>query len=290
MNSPGSLLVIGCGYLGKEIARAWQHEGGVVYGTTRTPEELKDLEKRGIHPIVFNTELSNQTFPWPPVDYVVISVAADGSDPKSYETTYGSAVQKIVNSLLSRRSIKRVIYTSSVGIYSQENGDWVNEQSPLMLVSHREKALYQAEQSVLNAPFPSMILRLGGIYGPNRNRISAVQQKSALENPDHYVNLIHVVDAAHSCLFLLNLPVNKEIVIGVDSCPVRRGELVAHIAKRLHIDIPPTKGNSPFSAGVRNKRCSNKKLKKLGYKFIFPTYRAGYNNLIAAERKNEIDA
>ena len=153
------------------------------------------------------------------------------------------------------------------------------ERYPVPELSQKAAWLLEAEGLVLDSGFESMVLRLGGIYGPGRNHAARIREGTARPYlTDKYTNRIHVEDAASSLEVLLDRGKPGEIYLGVDDRPSTQKEFYEWLYARLGRPLPAADGGS----GVRgsNKRCSNKKLKALGWKPLYPTYREGYEALL----------
>ena len=195
---------------------------------------------------------------------------------------------------------ERLIYISSTSVYGQENGEWVDENSPVDPEHETGKILLEAEKQVLRSDIPAVIFRLGGIYGAGRNRIAFLKQNTEdIAQGQDYINLIHVADIVSGAILLLEKGKSGEVYLGVDDEPVTRKEYFSEISRLLGLDLqsPPRKrGSRALDSRFRgndsqigilgrtNKRVKNAKLKALGFKFKYPTFREGYRDLISAER------
>ena len=147
-------------------------------------------------------------------------------------------------------------------------------------------ALYGAvgEGHVQAGPFPAVILRLGGIYGPGRGRlIERVRSGEARCAPGAPVwsNRIHRDDAAGALAHLLLLDRPEGLYLGVDSEPSPVCEVYRYVASVL--GVPPPREGDDARPGGSSKRCSNARLRRDGYRFEFPTYREGYRAVLDAE-------
>ncbi len=99
-------------------------------------------------------------------------------------------------------------YLSTVGVYGDHDGAWVDEDTPCKPVSQRSVERVKAEAAwqafAASRNLPLAILRLSGIYGPGRNTFVNLADGSAkrIIKPGQYFNRIHVADIAGSALFL----------------------------------------------------------------------------------------
>jgi nucleoside-diphosphate-sugar epimerase len=185
-----------------------------------------------------------------------------------------------------KHTLQRFIFTSSTGVYAQEAGEWVDETSSTEPVHYSGSELLVSEQIVLNSAFPATVVRLGGIYGPGRTRlIDSVRQGIAVctDGPPVYINRIHRDDCAGVLQHVMQLPQPDRLYLAVDHDPADQCEVLHWLALRLGLPLPRKAAVS--DSGIRphrgNKRCSNRKLVKTGYVFHYPTFREGYEALLA---------
>ena len=98
----------------------------------------------------------------------------NGSDPVI--EMYGEDLKE------NSSQIKWAGYLSTIGVYGDTKGEWVNESSPLKTSTNRGIARVNAEKKWLKNNFlPSHIFRLGGIYGPSRGPFKKVLQGKAVK-------------------------------------------------------------------------------------------------------------
>ncbi|NKE72453.1 SDR family oxidoreductase [Candidatus Manganitrophus noduliformans] len=272
-----SVLIIGCGYVGLPLAKGWIEKGFRVYGTTRRVEKVDLLRREGIEPIV--VDLLKPPFRLPQADWVYFLVSG------SQEETLPRAMTHTIAALLENRP-SRFIYTSSTGLYGDYSNGWVDESS-LRRAKHPAGArLIETEDmlftAVEEAQFPGVIVRLSGIYGPNRipGRDQVLKRGTLRGRPESYLNLIHLDDLIP--LLLATAPLSKtgECYLFSDDHPVRRGDYYAFLAKRLGIsDFAPLWNSSDEPAAGR--RCRNQKMKEhFQIDLKYPSYREGLGALL----------
>ena len=123
-----SALIIGCGYLGKRVAKLWTHAGWQVHAMTRSESRANDFRQQDWIPLV--AELTNPATltELPSVDTVLIAVGYDRSSDKSIEEVYTGGVENVLRTLPNET--KRLIYISTTGVYGDAAGDWVDESTP----------------------------------------------------------------------------------------------------------------------------------------------------------------
>jgi len=279
-------FIFGAGYCGQAAAREIGETADRIAGTTRTLDHFAALGQAGIAPFLFDgtsapaeivEELSRTT-------HLVISISpAAGGDPVL--SLFGDMLRDAAPAL------EWIGYLSTVGVYGDHGGDWVDEETPPNPVSPRSVERLAAERSwrdLANAHgVPLAILRLAGIYGPGRNPFVNLENGTArrLVKQAQVFNRIHVDDIAGSLALLASRSIDGIYNI-TDDEPAPPQDVVTCAAEIMGVEPPPeipfeTADLSPMARSFygENKRVSNAKIKKLGYQFRYPTYRHGLNAL-----------
>jgi nucleoside-diphosphate-sugar epimerase len=278
------VLIAGCGYVGTALGAEWVKAGHEVWGMRRDLDAARSLEKSGIQPVVANMLRPETLKEIPSVDAVVLCQAPSKKNDE-YRGTYFEATRNLLEAL-EGQAIRRLLLVSSTSVYATMDGSWVNEATEPMAGSHADaesrenaKILLSQESLVLGSKFPSIIFRLAGIYGPGRNRVRSIldgRVKPALS--DIYMNRIHLADIVRGIRLLMEKGVPGQIYIGADDGPCTQREFYTWVYERLSTPLPKSGAGEP--AHGSNKRCSNEKLKALGLRLRYPTYKEGYQPLI----------
>ena len=280
--TPRRVLIAGCGDLGIALGLRLQAAGWQVSGLRRHPEALP----AAIQPIAADLgdpgslgALRGQRF-----DQVVLAGAPGGFEEAACRRVY---VDGVCNILAALEGEPGVLMVGSTGVYHQEDGSWVDEDSPTEPRGFSGRALLEGEAALRDlAGDRASVLRLGGIYGPGRLRlISEVRAGVGCpREPVRFTNRIHRDDAAGILQFLLERQVAVERLapcyLGVDCEPAPMWEVRHWLAEQLGVSLNDSRPLSDARGG--NKRCSNARLLAAGYRFIYPDYRAGYGALLDA--------
>ncbi len=272
-----SILIAGCGYVGTALALELSKRGNTVWGLSRS---VGNVSEKSFEHITADLTKSSTLQNLPKVDWVIVSVAPEKSDTKSYRKTYVEGVGNLIRTGLA----KRILYISSTSVYGQKSGEWVDENSPTEPDHQTGKILLEAEKQILRSRIPSIVFRLGGIYGSDRNRIAFLKNGPVeMDRPDDYINLIHLDDIVTGVILLLEKGKTGEVYLGVDDKPVKRREYFTEISEMMEASAPSFKTgeDESFLTGRSNKQCRNQKLKSLGYEFKYSTFREGYRELIS---------
>jgi nucleoside-diphosphate-sugar epimerase len=191
---------------------------------------------------------------------------------------------------------RAIVYLSTVGVYGDHGGAWVDEQSALRPSFARNRARVEVEQAWLklgrDIGAPVHILRLAGIYGPARNALVNLREGRArrIVKPGQVFNRIHVADIAQAIGLAIAAGGESQIWNVADNEPAPPQDVIAFAAGLLGLPPPPdqafeTADLAPMARSfyAENKRVSNAKLRRaLGFKPLYPTYREGLGALAAA--------
>lgn len=286
------VLVSGCGYVGGALGGLLVRDGHEVFGLRRSPREMPP----GVRPVAADfTDAGSLRRALPEgLDYVfhtaspgVSGASTAGEREDAYRDAYVLGPSNLISALRFRgESPRRLLLTSSTGVYGQSGGEWVDETSPAEPTGSGRWIL-QGEETVLGAPFPAVALRLAGIYGPGRTgALDRARRYLLPEGPDEhpaYTNRIHRDDCAGALRHLMLLDRPGPLYIGADHEPATPAEIAAWLAENHPEDRrgeAAGSGGGTGSRGLTNKRCSNARLAGSGYTFRYPTFREGFASLL----------
>ncbi len=279
-----NILILGCGYVGVALGAALGEDGHLVWGMRRNPENLPEAIKP-LAADVHDKDLSD--FLPEGLDFIFYTLSSGGGGEAGYQAAYADGPQNLIKALdMKGEKPKRIFFTSSTAVYPQTDGGWVDEESPTQPTYYSGRILLEGERAFLSSDHPATILRLAGIYGPNRTRLIDSVRAGRAEHhtgPPRFTNRIHRDDCAGTLIHLMKMATPDEIYIGVDDEPADRRAVLNWLAEQLGVPHPrETKTSEAESArAMTNKRCSNARLKATGYRFVYPSYREGYAEMIA---------
>ncbi len=283
MSNAPTLLIAGCGDVGSRLGKQLNEAGWQVYGLRRSVAALPE----GIAPVA--GDLTDPACPaqWPqgPLDYLVYAAAATEHDEAGYRRAYVDGLANTLGWLKQRgQTPKRVIFVSSSGVYAQDGGVWVDEQSPAEPNRFSGRILLEAERVALDSGFPATVVRLTGIYGPGREWLLKQVRMGyrVVSEPPLYANRLHADDCAGLLAFLLQADVEgkalDELYIGVDDAPAPLHEVVAWLRDYMGV-TEWAEESTVRRAG--SKRCSNARARALGWVPRYPSFREGYAAVLA---------
>ncbi len=278
-----NVLIAGCGYVGGALGLLLAGRGHAVWAMRRRPEGLP----QALRPLAGDlTRPEEFTLPDAPLEWVFYTAAADGMTPESYDAAYVRGPENLVAALARNgQRPSRLFFTSSTGVYHQNNGEWVDENSPTLPERFSGKTLLAGEKVFKDAPFPATVARLGGIYGPGRTRLvdGVLAGSMPLTRGDRTIlNLVHRDDCAAGLAFLAGLAAPDSLYCLVDQEPVEKNRLLSWIAGRLGVSLTETDGGGNVPEAVRGgfRRVSSQRIRAAGYVFHYPTHREGYSPLL----------
>lgn len=117
-----------------------------------------------------------------PVHKVVYLVSADERTADAYETAYVRGVNNVIPVLGDHpQPPRRFVFVSSTRVFREMNGGWVDESSVVEARDFATRAVLAGERIARDAPCPSTVVRLAGIYGPGRTReLDRVRRRCAV--------------------------------------------------------------------------------------------------------------
>lgn len=262
-------LIVGCGYLGRRAGTLLAEQGMRVFGTVRTADRAAELPAWGIDPFRADVLRPESLAGLPPAELVLYSVGYDASGGAARSEVHTTGLRAVLDRLAGR--VGRLVYASSTGVYGQDDGRWVDEESPAEPRGEGRAVLAEAEAIVrefaASGRLDAVVLRFAGLYGPGRiiRRALLERGEPIPGDPDHWLNLIHIDDAARFAVAALRRPAPSRIYNACDDRPVVRREFYGLLAALLKAPAPrfapPDPAAGPIGRDAANKRVSNRRIK-----------------------------
>lgn len=294
--SPKRLVVLGAGYIGGFVARQGLARGLAVTALTRNAAAAEALRAAGAEVVI--ADLADED--WHGriaggAEYVLDAVSAGGGGIEGYRRSYVEGMRSLVRWAETRGTAGTIVYTSSTSVYPQGGGATVDEAAPTDGAGERGAVLREAEWILLEsggAARRTFVLRLAGIYGPGRHHVlDQVRAGEVAGQGEHRLNVAHRDDIAAAIWVAFDAP--EEVAGGVfnvaDDAPTPKAEVTAWLAARLGVAAPRFTGE-PYAgrrAVTPDRTIANARLKSaLGWRPRFADFRAGYENVLAAEAES----
>lgn len=277
------LFCFGLGYCAGVLSRRLVARGWSISGTATTADKAEALKRHGYEAFVFDGRkhdpavaeaLSRST-------HVLLSIPPDADgDP---------ALRVYRSDIASSQSITWIGYFSSVSVYGDSKGEWVDEKTTPEPVTERGMRRLVAENAWIEFGRASgktiVVLRLPGIYGPGRSAIDQLRAGKArrIFKPGQVTNRVHVDDIATATEASLELPTGVHVFNVTDDLPAPPQDVIAYGAELLGVPCPPATDPSDASLSpmarsfyAESKKVSNVRMKdELGVKLAYPTYVEG---------------
>jgi nucleoside-diphosphate-sugar epimerase len=293
------LFVFGFGYSARAVAERLRPRLETAWGTTRDPGKLAEIEAAGVTPILFDgtEEPRVSPHPLPPIATIddalptatdiLVSIAPDRS---------GDPVLRHFRGQLAALKPHALVYLSTVGVYGDHGGAWVDEASECRPVSTRSRQRLRAEAEWRHfaeaTGVPVAIVRLAGIYGPGRGPFERIRRGTArrIVRPGQVFNRIHVEDIATIVAAAFDRRADG-IFNGSDDEPAPPQDVLEYAASLLGLPPPPEVAFeeaelTPMARSFygESKRVRNERTKQaLGVTLAYPNYREALAAVLAAE-------
>jgi nucleoside-diphosphate-sugar epimerase len=289
-----TLLCFGLGYSAEHYVAGYGDGFARIIGTVRGAERAALLNARlagRLKALAFDGKSASPELLHAvgEADAALISIPQDES---------GDPVLRVFGGAFAHaRHLRAIVYLSTIGVYGDRGGDWVDEDTPPIPDSPRSRGRRDAEQGwrELGARrgIPVAILRLAGIYGPGRNALTQIARGDArrIVKPGQVFNRIHVDDIAQAVDTAFARKVSGIFNVADDE-PSPPGDPLMFAAQLLGVPPPPEtpydKAEPSMSPLAKSfwqecRRVKNDKLKReLGISLRYPTYREGLKALFEA--------
>jgi nucleoside-diphosphate-sugar epimerase len=275
----------GMGYSSRATAQALHGLVGPdvpVAGTTRSEERAESFADTAYRIHVFDGEVPGATLAGDltAATHLILSIPPDErGDP---------ALRLHRQTLDAARDLQWIGYFSTVGVYGDFAGEWIDEDAPTRPLNARSRQRVAAEEAwrayADDRGLPLFIERLAGIYGPGRSAFDKLREGTArrVVKPGQVFNRIHVDDigrlTARAAVAKLAGTYNL-----ADREPAPPQDLVTYAAGLMGVAPPP---EVPFDKADMtemarsfysdNKRVASRRLlEALGTDLAYPSYREG---------------
>jgi nucleoside-diphosphate-sugar epimerase len=249
------IAILGCGYVGTAFALQARARGHAVLGVVRSEESCARLRALGISAQACDLQAEAWTSLPSAFDVVVYAASTGGAGVDAYARTYDVGVKRAL-AWASGVGAQHFIFTSSTGVYRQDDGSVVTEASEVGGTPTAD-AMLAGERAVLASGIAqATVLRFGGLYGPGRHYL--LDQLKRGENViggrvDHFINYLHREDAAGAILAAAEIETLGAHLYNVtDGHPVTKADLAVWIAAQLRLPAPIFDAEAP--AGPRMRR------------------------------------
>lgn len=212
MKLPSKALIIGCGDIGKRVAGHLLAQGVAVAAMTRSGEKRDPLRSMGIDAFTGDLDNPETIDPAAASDALVFYLA-----PPPGGGILDTRLRNFCAAVRENSRPAKVVYVSTSGVYGDCPGIAVTEETPVNPQTARARRRLDAETTLAewgrDMNVPVVILRVTGIYGPNRLPINHLLNGVPLLKEDEapITNRIHADDLAAICMSAAEKGIDGEI-------------------------------------------------------------------------------
>ncbi|CAO4193268.1 SDR family oxidoreductase [Methylorubrum extorquens] len=288
-----NLFVFGLGFSARHFAERERARFNAVRATVTEPERARSLAaETGFTLRAFGPEADDTRIAEDLADTDVLLISAPpGRD--------GDTVLARYRDTIAKSRIGWIGYLSTIGVYGDQGGAWIDETTPATPKSARSRDRLAVENAWLALGAETgkavQVFRLSGIYGPGRNPIVKLRdgRTQRIVKPGQVFNRIHVADIAATLAASIERPRGGAVYNVTDDEPAPPQTVTEHAARLTGLPLPPevdfeTADLSPMARSFygENKRVRNRLIREeLGVQLAYPTYREGLAALVSDARR-----
>lgn len=276
------VLLLGCGGTSGRVARMLLAAGRRVIATTRRPDRLAPLAASGAEIVGVQVDADGKIAGLDRMraavgegDVAVVHSVPPLATPGGFRDESAPLLAPV------GKRVHRLVYISSTGVYGDQTQ--VDVETPARPVTPRQRARFDAEQTVRDLAPSTLILRAAAIYGPGRGALERMRQGRyrLVGDGTNIGSRIHVEDLAR----LVAAAIDSDVVGAypvADDEPALARDVAAFAAELLGVDLP---GSMPASEAHELQRVTRAVdgtaiRTALDVPLRYPTYRDG----LAAKR------
>ncbi|WP_018985791.1 NAD(P)H-binding protein [Methylophilus methylotrophus] len=272
------ILQVGCGGLGSLIAQATLAQGHELTIARRSHKAVPPGAQVLYLDVVAGEGLS--TLHTIKADILLYCLAP--VEGQSYQQTYVEGLRHVL-AHVSLSQLKHVFFISSTGVYGEQQGEWIDDDTPAIPADAEGRVILEAERLLDELDCGHTALRVSGIYGSKRLYLLRLLQNPARwPTKTHWTNRIHELDVAAAVVHLYQYLADGKSLpshcILTDGLPAAQHEVLQWLAAQQNLPAPETPPLQPQSG----KRIRNGFLQQTGFKLQFADYRSGYASILSS--------
>lgn len=283
------VLIIGCGDIGLRVAKTWKNAAKTVFAMARSEESMDIFRQQHLHTCQGDLDETHSLKSLPTRQALVYYFA-----PPPAKGHVDTRMANFLANIEKEGLPARLVYISTSGVYGDQAGELINEETPVNPSVDRARRRYNAEQQLRSwskqTTVPVTILRVGGIYGPGRLPLQRIKDQVPMlhEELSPQTNRIHADDLAQVCVAAAGTKAEGEIYNVSDGTNSNMTEYFNTIADHFDLPRPPLvdwdEAEKTISKGMlsylkESRRLDNSKmLNELGVELKYPTLKDGLEN------------
>lgn len=270
-----NIQIIGCGFIGKKVAKILVDSNIVPHCYVRTMESKIACESLGFKASQLDLDTENHKLKDETKSGFINSriVYFLPPQPKGKNDLRMQAFISILENL--HNSPKKILLISTTGVYGNCDGEWIDESREVNPQADRAHRRLSAEKQLLTYcdknKISCIIFRVPGIYSKEKLPIKRITSGEPIVSAEDsgYTNRIHADDLSAFCAEALVEDIGSGIYNCCDGHPSTMNEYFVKVADVMSIPRPAEitllQAQDELSAGMlsylaESKRISNKKL------------------------------
>ena len=241
------LIVGAAGYVGSRLAEQLLARGESVRGLVRDPDNEAVERLAGMGMAVWEgdvTQPESLVGVANGVEYVYNLTSRSVLENGSVRRVFVDGNRNLIAACSRARTVRAYVFAGNAAPYGDQGDAWLTEDSPVAPCYPLGDVMIEAEQAIMELVrahhFPAIILRVGTVYGPERDFVDAVLSGTATLIGDgaNFVARIHIDDllAVLDGVALRGQP--GAIYNVADDEPARAAVLYGEVRQRLGM-VPP---------------------------------------------------
>ena len=260
--------VLGCGWLGLELAQSYVADGFVVHGSRQSKKDANYLIEHGVHG--FAVQINENDVSGNLSEFLHGVSRLFLTFPPGIRKNPSRDFVAVIHQLLPhihKSKVKEVVFTSSTGVYGPEQG-LVTPNTVPQPQTESGRQLFEVESILLSQNgFSTQIVRLGGLLGGDRHPVKQLAKLPVVDNPQAPINLIHKADAIGLLRYLADQAPWQSIYHGVAPWHPTKQDFYEQAAKEMQLPLP----KFAIEPGNTNKVVTDPMVETFfGYPFIEP--------------------
>jgi len=285
------VLIIGCGDIGIRVAKIWKKATKSVFAVARSESSIDSFRQQHIHACQSDLDDAQSLRSLPSKQALLYYFA-----PPPAKGHVDTRIANFLSSLEKEDLPAHLLYISTSGVYGDQKGELINEDTPVNPSADRAKRRYNAEQQLRTwskqTSVPVTILRVGGIYGPGRLPLQRLKDQIPMlhEELSPQTNRIHADDLAQVCVAAAAEKAEGEIYNVSDGTNSNMTEYFNTIADFCGLQRPPLvdwdEAEKTISQGMLSylkesrKMDNSKMINELEIELIYPSLKEGLKSCL----------
>lgn len=266
MSTNNTIGIIGCGWLGRPLAKQLLDDGYAVHGSTTRTDKLALLKTDGIDPFLIKlseSDINGDISGFLERCHTLIINIPPGlrEGHNDYKPKMIRLCQHVENS-----QVKHILFIGSTSVYDDTYPFATIAESSETSQTEKAKLLLSVEELFQNSThFKTTILRFSGLFGEDRHPANYLSGRSNIKNPKAPVNLIHRKDCIEIIHKILKLQLWNENMNAATTTHPTREAYYTRVCENKQIPLPEFDHKKTSKGKIIN---SDKLVRLLNYEFL----------------------